>query len=288
MNSCCGCLWLTFVQDVWFVPPPGGFGYWSNWWQGLLLTRFFTVYSIACSLPRAVELWQDLILPLLPAIQDFFNLPTTITACQCMETVNFEGIQLSTQGAERQRKDVPWLLLWKFVWCLMVVYCKHVCNKSQNQVLKLASRFEALLKEQQAHESSRSQNESELLAEIIGRYNAFKANSAIKKWQISADQSAAIWCIIIGLDETSRSLLRSHLDHNKWEESGSFAFIGFFCVLICSLWMQMPHCTKATVRHFWGQSGTFWTQRPKDWRSFGRRCWQPLGWSRIDWFSRSH
>ncbi len=43
---------------------------------------------------------------LLPAIGEYFNLPASITACSDKEEVNFEGIQLSTQGAERQRKDV--------------------------------------------------------------------------------------------------------------------------------------------------------------------------------------
>lgn len=42
---------------------------------------------------------------LLPAIGEYFSLPSSITACSDKE-VNFEGIQLSTQGAERQRKDV--------------------------------------------------------------------------------------------------------------------------------------------------------------------------------------
>ena len=88
----------------------------------------------------------------------------------------------------------------------------------------MAARFEKLLKERQQTESSRDKNDSELLQEIVVRYNSYKANAAIKKWQISNDQSQAIWCIIIGLDETSRGLLRAHLDHNKWEESGILDF----------------------------------------------------------------
>jgi hypothetical protein len=48
---------------------------------------------------------------LLPAIGELFDLPSTITACSDPETVNFEGIQLSTQGAERQKKDATYLEL---------------------------------------------------------------------------------------------------------------------------------------------------------------------------------
>lgn len=69
-------------------------------------------------------------------------------------------------------------------------------------------------------ESARELNEGEILQELVQKYNGFKANSAIRRWQISPDQQSAIWCIIIGLDEASRNLLRNHLDHNKWEESG--------------------------------------------------------------------
>ena len=59
---------------------------------------------------------KDLIQPLLPAFSGIFCLPVTITANSDPETVSFENIQLSAQGAERQRKDVKdladrtWLL----------------------------------------------------------------------------------------------------------------------------------------------------------------------------------
>lgn len=93
------------------------------------------------------------------------------------------------------------------------------------QVLKLAARFERLIKQRMLCENAREMSEADVLAELIDKYNGFKSNAALKKWQISGDQSAAIWCIIIGLDDISSGLLRSHLDHNKWEESGSFAKI---------------------------------------------------------------
>lgn len=89
------------------------------------------------------------------------------------------------------------------------------------QVLKLAARFERLIKERMMTETT--MDESACLSDLISKYNSYRANSAIRKWQISQDQSSAIWSIIIGLDEVSRSLLRSHLDHNKWEESGSLS-----------------------------------------------------------------
>ncbi|CAK9053859.1 Uncharacterized protein SCF082_LOCUS29314 [Durusdinium trenchii] len=87
-------------------------------------------------------------------------------------------------------------------------------------VLKLAARFERLIKERQLCESAKEKNEEELLSDLICKYNSFRANSALRKWQITSDGHQAVWCIIIGMTETSRSLLRSHLDHNKWEESG--------------------------------------------------------------------
>jgi len=49
---------------------------------------------------------QDLILPLLPAFSEIFTIPASISVTTDAETLSFESIQLSTQGAERQRKDV--------------------------------------------------------------------------------------------------------------------------------------------------------------------------------------
>ena len=55
-----------------------------------------------------IGFYQDLILPLLPAIKRMFDIPCNISTSQDHESVSFEAIQLSTQGAERQRKDVTW------------------------------------------------------------------------------------------------------------------------------------------------------------------------------------
>ena len=49
---------------------------------------------------------QDLVLPLLHSFEGIFNLPVCISAATDHEQLSFESIQLSTQGAERQRKDV--------------------------------------------------------------------------------------------------------------------------------------------------------------------------------------
>lgn len=140
-------------------------------------------------------------LPFLPALQEIFSLPCSISCTRDMEKVSFENMQLSTQGAERQRKDI----------------------------LKTALRFEQLLVERRR--TSSDMNDSEILAELVTKYNQYRANAAIKKWQVSADGHQAIWAIIIGLDEISRSLIKQHLDHNKWEESGVFSQFCFcFCV----------------------------------------------------------
>ena len=115
------------------------------------------------------------------------------------------------------------------------------CFSQQNkyfhnfQVLKLSMRFEKLLAERRGLESSKDLNDSEILGELIQRYNSFRANTAIRKWQISADGQAAIFAVIVGLCEPSRQLLRAHLDHNKWEESGFLlSFAGFGIILVWS------------------------------------------------------
>ena len=81
--------------------------------------------------------------------------PATISSNQGPEKVSFENMQLSTQGSERQKKDI----------------------------LKCSLGFEQLVIERKA--ISRDQNDTEILAELIAKYNSFKANAAIKNWQIS-------------------------------------------------------------------------------------------------------
>lgn len=95
-------------------------------WICQSLSLCLHVFPIALPL----SLMQDLITPLLPAIQMMWALPAVVTYEKDQETVSFTNIQLSTQGAERQRKDVRgsagerWKLLDKLLerfylgtWC---------------------------------------------------------------------------------------------------------------------------------------------------------------------------
>lgn len=133
---------------------------------------------------------EDLVAPLLPAVADIFNLPCTISATADFERISFENMQLSTQGSERQKKDI----------------------------LKCSLRFEKLLLERK--QTCSDMNDTEILADLVAKYNTFKANSAVKRWQISADAHQAIHGIIVGMSDEARALIRAHLDYNKWEESG--------------------------------------------------------------------
>ena len=93
----------------------------------------------------------------------------------------------------------------------------------QRKVLKCALRFEKLIAERKQTEACKDMNDADILSDLVSRYNSFKANSAIRKWQVSPDQHLAIHGIICGMDSESRALIRSHLDFNKWEESGFLA-----------------------------------------------------------------
>lgn len=50
---------------------------------------------------------KDLIQPFMGAIFEIFGIPSSISSFQDAETISFDAMQLSTQGAERQRKGVP-------------------------------------------------------------------------------------------------------------------------------------------------------------------------------------
>lgn len=133
---------------------------------------------------------EDLVVPLLPAVADIFNLPCTISASADFERVSFEAMQLSTQGSERQKKDI----------------------------LKCSLRFEKLLMERK--QTCSDLNDTEILADLVAKYISFKANAAIRRWQISPDAHQAIHGIIVGMSDEARALIRAHLDYKKWEESG--------------------------------------------------------------------
>lgn len=85
----------------------------------------------------------------------------------------------------------------------------------------MSLRFEKLMAEHRFNETAADLTDSDLLAQLVDRYNNFRSNVAIKKWQISDDMRRSIEGIILGMTPLSRSLIRAHLDHNKWEESGT-------------------------------------------------------------------
>ena len=88
------------------------------------------------------------------------------------------------------------------------------------QVMKLSMRFEKLIAERKCQEAGKGQTDADILAELVQKYNGFKANAALKRWQISPDQHSAILGVICGMTFEARQLVRVRLDFNKWEESG--------------------------------------------------------------------
>jgi len=166
--------------------------------------------------------FQDLISPLLPAIKDMWNLPCCISIGQAREESSFEAMQLSTQGSERQRKNASCL---QNTWLFVVPARSHVAFRVRhliaNEALQMSLRFEKLMAEHRFNETAADLTDSDLLAQLVDRYNNFRSNVAIKKWQISDDMRRSIEGIILGMTPLSRSLIRAHLDHNKWEESGT-------------------------------------------------------------------
>lgn len=59
---------------------------------------------------RNIHPAKDLLEPLLPAIARLWMVPVVVAWDRDAEVVSMQNIQLSTQGAERQRKDAPNLL----------------------------------------------------------------------------------------------------------------------------------------------------------------------------------
>ncbi|CAE8645645.1 unnamed protein product [Polarella glacialis] len=104
-----------------------------------------------------------------------------------------ESIQLSTQGSERQRKDL----------------------------IRTALRFEKMLMHSDGDPSYQNLSQEAHLKKLFEAYNGFKANVAISKWQLSEDFMAGIINVIIGMSDESRQIVRGHLDFNKWEHSGA-------------------------------------------------------------------
>ena len=63
-------------------------------------------------------------------------------------------------------------------------------------MLKVASRFEILVNQRKGMEEFKDMNTMEILQSIAGRYNQYKANAALKKWQLSPEFVNAIAGII--------------------------------------------------------------------------------------------
>ena len=87
------------------------------------------------------------------------------------------------------------------------------------QALQMSLRFEKLMVEERFKVSLEEKTDVELLGMLIDRYNTYKSNLAIRKWQISDDMRRSIEGNVIGKTPTTKRLIRSHLDFNKWEES---------------------------------------------------------------------
>lgn len=104
------------------------------------------------------------------------------------------------------------------------------------QVLKCAQRFEVLIAERKTQESYRDMNDAEILQELVTRYNSYRANSAIRRWQLSPDMHQAMIGFILGMTSDLRAEIRAHLDHNKCSlamERGSLDKGCGSCVPLC-------------------------------------------------------
>lgn len=102
------------------------------------------------------------------------------------------------------------------------------------KIMKCAARFEKLLHERRASETTRDMNDKELLEDIVAKYNGYKATAALKRWQIGPEGVNALLAVICGMCHEARQLVRMHLDFNKYEESGCLPrSIFYFTVLLC-------------------------------------------------------
>lgn len=64
----------------------------------------------------------------------------------------------------------------------------------------MSLRFEKLMAEHRFNETAADLTDSDLLAQLVDRYNNFRSNVAIKKWQISDDMRRSIEGIILGMN----------------------------------------------------------------------------------------
>ena len=112
-----------------------------------------------------------------------------------------------------------------------------------SEALQMSLRFEMLMSEYRRTSTNSDLSDVDLLHSLMDRYNNYKSNTAIRKWQLSDDMKRSIEGIVIGMTPDSRALVRMHLDFNKWEESGplfmSNTFFGLLCWVSFSVWLPM-------------------------------------------------
>lgn len=152
--------------------------------------------------------------------------------------------------------------------------------------MKVSMRFELLMQQRRLQPDSAELNDNELLGQLISKFNSHKATSALKKWQITGDQHQAMLGIICGLSAAARSLIRSHLDWNKYEQSGSLASsettsVSFGLILLLWVWhsgYKEQIDWQGTTRPFCDRSATSYTNAQKVLQACGNTFWQTHNW----------
>ncbi|CAJ1431871.1 unnamed protein product, partial [Effrenium voratum] len=129
-------------------------------------------------------------------------IPSTISFNRDTEVLSFQNIQLSTQGAERQRKDV----------------------------LKCALRFEKLIAERKQTEACKDMNDADILSDLVSRYNSFKANSVTPDVQHLHLRKYNFWWSI-----NSKRVKRSLRSRLRWQEDAWGRNVDHCCLAIWAI-----------------------------------------------------
>lgn len=107
----------------------------------------------------------------------------------------------------------------------------------ETKIMQLSLRFEKIMHQRRLQPEYEKMSNEDLLSSIMSSYNDFKANAAIKRWQLSNDQYQAMTTIICSMCQGARDLIRQHLDFEKYEESGTSPLFqnisGVFVVIPC-------------------------------------------------------
>eukprot|EP00435_Cladocopium_sp_Y103_P037820 s127_g10.t1 len=104
---------------------------------------------------------------------------------------------------------------WLVVAQVRSIVASRVRYLIANEALQMSMRFEKLMAEHRFNETVADMTDSDLLAQIIERYNNFKSNVAIRKWQISDDMRRSIEGIILGMTPITRSLIFITAGYNE-------------------------------------------------------------------------